>query len=129
MGRKHLGCWLTMWVSQLLSNFCPMSSICPSYVQYMSYHCPCQAFVLYLSYKSNICPQQIKQMSSQSNICPLFVFCLGQNLPKNLRTKHGHRLDLKIFMFGIWSHCTWTKSGQLLDIRRANICPLFVLER
>ena len=26
-------CWLTMWVSQLLSTFCPMSSICPTYVQ------------------------------------------------------------------------------------------------
>ena len=38
-------------------------------------------------------------------------------------------LDLIIFTYGIWSHCTWTKYGQSQDFRKSNICPHFVLEQ
>ena len=66
-------------------------------------------------------------MSSQPNICPSFVLQLCQKSTKNWRTKLSHKLDLPIFAFGIWSHCSWTKVGQYVDMIKSNICPLFVL--
>ena len=66
-------------------------------------------------------------MSSQPNICPSFVLRLCQKSTKNWGTKLSHKLDLPIFAFGIWSHCSWTKVGQYVDMIKSNICPLFVL--
>ena len=66
-------CWLTMWVSQLLSNLCPISRVCPTYIQLISRICPCPVFAQFLTWKSNFCPQQIQYLSSWSNKCPSFV--------------------------------------------------------
>ena len=35
---------------------------------------------------------------------------------KNCRTIPGHLLDAPNFMWNTWQHCTWTETGQTLDL-------------
>ena len=91
-------------------NFCPTFVLCLAFVQHMSSLCP--HFVL-VKHLSNKCPKCPTFVPSKSIMCPnsqTFLLhlssWLGQNSPENWKTKLGHKLDMIIFPFGIWSHCT-----------------------
>ena len=112
-------CWLTMLVSLLLSRLCPMSRICPFYVLIMSHICPCPLYDLNLSSKSNLCPYQIPFLSSGSSFRPFFIIYVWQNLLKNWKTKTSQNLDMILYPFNIWSHCSWTNFGQSLDLYKS----------
>ena len=123
---NNVGCWLTMWVLKSLSRLCPMSRLCPQYVQLMSRLCPCLMYDQYLPSISNFCPNQIQYLSFWSNICPQFVLLGNHNWWKICKTKSSQTLDKPIYTFTIWSPCRWTKLGPSLDLVKSKVCPPFV---
>ena len=72
-GEGKVGCWWSMLVLKSLTRLCPMSRLCPQYVQPVSRLCPCLMFDQYLPSISNFCPHKIQYFSFWSNICPQFV--------------------------------------------------------
>ena len=118
-----------MLVLKSLTRLCPMSRLCPQYVQPVSRLCPCLMFDQYLPSISNFCPRQIQCLSFWSNICPQFVLLGNQNWWKICTTKSSQSLDIAIFTFTLWSPCYWTKLGQSLDLEKSKVCPSFFHEQ
>ena len=117
-----------MLVLKSLTRLCPMSSLCPQYVQPMSRLCPCPIYDQYLPSISNFCPWQIQYLSFWSNICPQFALLCNQNWWKICKTRSSQTLDMTNHAFTTWSPCKRTKLGQSLDSGKSEVCPPFVHE-
>ena len=124
LGKHHKWrCWMPMWVLKSLSRLCPMSRLCPTYVQLMTRLCPCPTYDQHLSSKSNFCQVFVLRVQSMSSIFHWVMLELVENMEDKTWTKI--RLEyLPIYNLVILQlDKSWTSSGLKKVQTLSKCCP------